>query len=369
VASLYPKQRSPFWYIEYRDPLNGKPRNESTKFRRDDREQTRKARQLCAQRTADELGIAHTRRGEDWESWVPAFLQTRYANPLTLLRAQAAWFALSTYFRAKQIGAPRVLGREQCMNYVAWRTSDEGRALGLRKAQHNTARVELQFLSAIMREAVLRGKATANPCLQLGIVRVQGKIKPEISDEQIEVIERQLLAEAGQYDYNEAMQTSWAIAMLHVCRLSETCVDLNNIDLGECTITFDTKGGRPQTKLLHPELVPLFERLKKERRRFAYDMPRNFSKKWKYFFNRCGFPELSFHSTRVTGVTRLRRMRVDPRVAQDYVGHSSVIVHRIYQRWRPDDHAAAVNALSRVPAVPANAGEPSSNERPRKRSN
>lgn len=342
MASLYPKKRSPFWYIRYADPLTGKPRDESTRLRCDSTEETRRARQRCAQHTANELSVP-ARRGEDWESWIDEFLIVHYANPLTLKRARAAWFNLVAYLRSKRIPAPRHLTREHCMNYLAWRTtSAEPRTFGLRKAKHNTARVELQFLSAIMREAVFRGKASANPVLQLGIGRAPGKIKPEMTEEQIKVIEARLLAEA-----NEAMQIAWDIAMLHVCRLRETCVPLEDVNLVERTITFHTKGGRSQTKLLHPKLIPLFRRLKNEGREFAYEMPNNWSKKWKYFFKRCGFPELSFHCTRVTGVNTLRRKGVDPRTARDYVGHSSVIVNRGYERWRPDDHAAAVSALSR----------------------
>jgi hypothetical protein len=346
VASLYPKKKSPFWWIAYTDPLTGKSRNESTKQRKDNTEETRKARQQCAQLTANELSIPRQgRRGDDW-AWVTAFLSAHYPNNLTLIRSKSAWFALQIYLRTKRIVSPRYLTREHCMDYIPWRLGELS-ALGLRKAKHNTARVELQFLSAIMREAVLRSRATANPCLQLGIKRAAGKIKPEITESQIRVIEKRLKTESGQYPYNEAMQIAWAIAIRHACRLTETCVAMADVDLRDGTITFRTKGGQNQTKLLHPELVALFRRLKREGRRVAYDMPDNWPKKWKYFFARCGLHDISFHSTRVSGVNILRRAGVDPRVTRDYVGHASTTVHRGYERWRPDDHAPAVKALSR----------------------
>jgi integrase len=112
-------------------------------------------------------------------------------------------------------------------------------------------------------------------------------------------------------------------------------VNLNDVDLEERTITFHVKGGKSQTKLLHPELISLFRRLKKEGRTHAYEQPKNWSKKWVYFFRRCGLPEHSFHSTRITGVNILRRKGVDPRTARDYVGHSSVIVNRGYEPLAP----------------------------------
>lgn len=347
MASIYPKQRSPFWYIRYTDSLTGKPRDESTKLRRDNTEQTRKARQLCAQHTANELAIPRISRGDGWE-WVEAFFVVHYPNELSRQRAISAWFNLSAYMKRSRIASPRLLTRENCMDYLSWRTtSEDGKRLGLRKAKHNTARVELQILSALMREAVIRRKAIANPCLQLGIGRVPGKIKPEITEPQIVVIEERLKAEAGEYEYNEDMQVAWDIAIRYARRLTETAVRLEDIDLDEMTITFRNKGGKNTTKLLHPELIPLFRRLKKEGKEFAHKMWPNWSKIWKYFFKRCGFPDLSHHSIRVTVVNKLRRERVDPRVTRDFVDHSSVIVHRGYERWRPDDHAPAVKALSR----------------------
>jgi integrase len=80
-------------------------------------------------------------------------------------------------------------------------------------------------------------------------------------------------------------------------------------------------------------------------------MPENFSKKWKVFFKKCGFANLSFHCTRVTCVTRLARAGVDLRIAMDYIGHSSTLVHRIYQRLKPADHGAAIRALASSPSA------------------
>lgn len=367
MASLYPKKKSPFWFIEYFDPSRGERRNESTKLRRDSREETRKARQMCAQRTADELAMPGRGCQNEWEPWVSNLLAARYKNPLTLLRARQCWFVLSAYFRAKGIASPRLLTRDQCIGYIAWRVSDETKAFGLRKAGHNTAVLELKFLSAIMREAVLSGKTNANPAAQLGIGRVPAKRKPEITRGQQKIIEARLKSERGKYDYNEDMQIAWEIAMRYARRLTETAVRLDDVDLAERTVIFRNKGGEMKTKLLHPELVPLFRRLKKEKREYAHRIWPNWSKIWKYFFKRCKLPDLSFHSIRVTVVNELRRKRVDRRVTREFVDHSSVIVHEGYERWRPDDQIDAVNALSRGVVVLGGGPARSSNAKRRKR--
>lgn len=347
MASIYPKERSPFWFIRYRDIRTGKTKDHSTKLRRDDSEQTRAARRQCAERTAQELSAPAPRSGDDWQ-WVEQFFVAHYENERSRDRARAAWFNLTAYFRSLGISSPGQLTREHCMNYKDWRlTSPETKAFGLREAQHNTARVELQHLSAVMREAVHRGKAASNPVLQLGIKRVAGKKKPEITPSEQRIVEKKLSME-GDRAYNEDMRIAWAIAMRYGRRLIETAVPLTDVNLEERTITFRTKGGEEKTKLLHPELVPLFRRLKKEKgRTHAHQLWPNWSKKWRYFFKRCGLPHLSHRSIRVTVVNELRRKGVDPRLAREYVDHSSVIIHETYERQRLDEQIAAARALGR----------------------
>jgi integrase len=358
MASLYRKEGSPFWYLRKRDPLTGRMLNRSTGFRADSEAETRKARQLRAEAEAKEFDIPRVQSGEEWVAWVPAFMQARYTsaelfpgNPVaTLTRVKNAWAALSTYFRAKGVRSARVLTRQHCVDYTSWRAGEDadGVAAGLRKVSKNTAIMELKFLSTIMREAVERGLAHANPCLQLGLRKVKPKIKPAITDDEVAAIEQALESDdEKRRPYNEAMRISWQIAILQVCRLRETCILLRDVNLQEGTITFRIKGGREHTAMLHPDLVPLFTALKKERRERAYDMPKGFSRKWQDFFSRHKMGHLTFHCTRVTGATRLRRAGVDMRVAMEYVGHSDKLVHQVYVRARKEDQLAAVLALSR----------------------
>jgi len=237
------------------------------------------------------------------------------------------------------------------MAYVPWRISEDARDQGLRKAVWNTALLELKILSMIMKEAVTRGLTTANPALQLGLKRAKGKEKPEISKDEIEKIETALNSDREKkLPFNEAMRIAWEIAMCQVVRLKETCVPLRRVNLAADTITFDIKGGREHTALLHPQLKPLFERLKAEGREYAFAMPAHWAKRWFYFFRRHKLGHLSFHCTRVTGVTRLRDAGVDERTAREFVGHSSALVHRTYVRGKKENQRPAVNALLRNPS-------------------
>lgn len=346
MASLYPHKRSSFWWMEWIDE-KGIRHNESTRLRVDDPAQTRKARALCAERTTNELRAPARSGGEHW-GWVEQFLKNRYLNNEgTRERMLAAWRSGAVFLRAHAIRNPRGFTRAEAMSYVPWRLGPEAKKAGLRVIKHNTALLELKALSVVMREAAVRGLAIANPCVQLGIRRDRGRIKPEITDEEVTIIEAALAA-SDKRKHIEAMRISWQIANAQGCRLSETCIRLADVDLQEGAITFRAKGGRDHTAALNPELVPLFTRLKREGGEFAFPLPPSFAKTWWSFLHRLGLKHLSFHCTRVTAVNRLRRAKVDVRVAKDFIGHSSTIIHQIYQRGRRAEQDAATAALSRA---------------------
>lgn len=322
--------------MEWVDPKTGDPLNRSTKYRRDSVEHTRRARLLCSQRTTDEL-TAPASTGQGWK-WVDAWLPLAFGGK-TLLRYRQAWFAFSTFLGTQRTVAPRQLEREQAELYLAWR-QDPPAESGVRKVCKNTALLDLKVVSRIMREAVHRKLAPANPFLQLGFKKDPVKARPDILPHEMKIILKALKKIP-----DDDMKVSWKIAMLYARRISETCVPLVDIDLKIGTITFRNKGGKFTTKLLHSELRPLVRKWKREGRAHSFKMPPNFSKKWSKFFDRIGLPHITFHSTRVRVATKLMEEGVDQRVAMDFIDHSSELVHQIYLRHRPDHQQAAVDAL------------------------
>lgn len=341
MASLYKKRRSPFWYMEWRDPKSGRPLNRSTKLRRDSVDHTRKAKQLRAQRTADELEapVSRSGGGESFK-WVEGWLRMTFKDK-TLSRYRGAWFAFSQFMTSdnRNITAPRQLQREEAEAYVAWRM-DPTPGSGVRAAVKNTALLDLKVVSRVMREAVHRKLAPANPFLQLGFKKDAVKPRPDILPHEMKIILKALKSVT-----DEDMLISWQIAMLYARRISETSLPLDDIDLDMGTITFRNKGGKFKTKLLHPELRPLVRKWKREGRTHTFKMPPNFSKKWGKFFDRIGLPHITFHSTRVRVATKLMEEGVDQRIVMDFIDHSSELVHRIYLRNRPSHQQAALDAL------------------------
>jgi integrase len=121
------------------------------------------------------------------------------------------------------------------------------------------------------------------------------------------------------------MQTVFEIA-LHPCwRLRETQMPLACIDFKEDKITFPSpKGGEDHafSASMHSALRPLFERLRKAKKKFTLEIPFQPSRRWQQFFIKVKLPHLCFHCLRVTYVNRLRRAGVPRDAAMRLVNHS-----------------------------------------------
>ncbi len=207
----------------------------------------------------------------------------------------------------------------------------------------------------ILHEAVERNLITGNPCVRLGLKRDRQKVKPELTAADCDMI-RAEIEKLDDGPLKEMFHLSFEIARHQGCRLMETQVNpMADVEiLGDRlgTITFRIKGGREFTTALHPNLIPLFRQLQKERRTTTWSTPEHkhpvwASSRWWKFMKRIGLKGKGacFHSTRVTVVTELARGNVHESKAQSFVGHASTTVHRIYQRLRPADLADCASAV------------------------
>jgi integrase len=249
-----------------------------------------------------------------------------------------AWSALATYLEFCDVISPAQVTYQMCIDYVAFRTGPPKKLLKARS--HNTALTELKVFSSIMQEALRRGFITANPCVRLGLKRKPAKVKSEITAEEQETIEKAL-------ETTEPwMRDCWLVAMRQGCRLSETGTPMRNIDLKSGTISFNAKGGRIHSAPIHDDLLPLARKAVREKRERLVELPQYPAKRWHTFFKKLGLPHLSFHSTRVTVVTRLARSGAPIYQTKAYVGHASDTVHAIYQRLAPVDVRHLGAALS-----------------------
>lgn len=347
MASLYKRPNSPFWWIKWREPSTLKSIRESTKFRIGIGQDYRRARELCANLTAKETKIVSRTKGENFDAWAESYVKARYANNSnTRQRNLDGLQSLLTYFDTLRVHHPRQVIRQHCIDFMGWRCTGLP-AKGLREVSHNTALLELKLFSVLMREALKRCYIQANPCTDLGFKQQSARPKPEISDAEIALIRAEInnpahfVQDSSKYAWPHILRVSFEIALHQGCRISETHMDVHrDVDLENRTIFFRAKGDKYYEAELNPALVPLFESLRKEGRKLTYERPKQrtmVSLYWHKFLKRIGLPHLSFHSTRVTFISRLERAGAPEHIVMKLVNHASTSVHRIYRRTRREE--------------------------------
>jgi integrase len=332
MASTYTRAGSPYFWIRYRTP-DGTWKGKSTGIRIDAPGGRRTAAVKAHLESARETDLRSSGHGTAMQQWVPNFLQEHYQarHPKTYLRYTEAWTALCVFLAENGVITAPQFSRQFAKQYPYWRIKPRD---GLKKVGWNTALFELKVMGVILQRAVERDEIVGNPCFKLGYKRERAKEKQAIT------IEDQLAIEAKLKELHapEWMLVSWAIAIRQGCRISETSVPLDKIDLlgKPPTITFKTKGDRVHIAPLHPELIPVIKRLKREKASHTCLLPPNAARTWHNWLQRkIGFKQYSIHSTRVTVVTRLAADNYSQPMIKDYVGHASTTVNDVYRKLKP----------------------------------
>jgi site-specific recombinase XerD len=371
MASLYKRAGSPYWWIQHNDGTG----KQSTKFRHDLAAETRKAKAMKAEWDLRETTDAPAKYHK-WE-WVMPWLSGRYSHsPNTASRMIGTWKTWLVFLSENKIFGPRNVTREHAMQYLQWRKSKghmNGRTRPGRPICHNSALLEIKTLSTVMKEAVTRGYVSFNPLYRLGLGKEPVKIKAACTDEHIAIIraaiaERKASAKTeNQRIVADALDASFEIAIRQGIRLHETHRPLSAFDIVNGTIELIAKGRKTETRALNPDLIPLIKKWQAEGRHETFKRPTNLGLAWWKFMNelRAKHPDMkrvSFHSTRVTVVTRLHDAGVPEAMCMELVGHASKTVHHVYVRSDPVKTRDSWNRMKLPPALaqmPSN-GEQSS---------
>ena len=357
-TSIYRRKDSPFWWVKYWCPQRLKWVAKSTGQRLNDPLGYKRAVAQARELSADAISAKALAPSSRWEKWVMPWLQMRHqSSPKTLVSETNRWEWIDSFMIEQRVYGPQGVTYQLGLDYMAWRTSQTKR-VSKRHPSHNTALAELRLLSRVMREAVRRGFITSNPLERMGIKKLRPAEKAEMTDTDIAKIRAALVEKEGHLPLKERWMTiSFEIALHQGCRISETSLPLSDIDLGARRITFHAKRAKVFTTTLHPGLVPLIQQLKASGAERTCVLPKLATRDWHLFLkgrlerNRQGIcPHLTFHSTRVTVITRMARAGVPIQQAMAYVGHADQTVHRIYQRLQADDLTRCTQALSFFPA-------------------
>jgi hypothetical protein len=334
MASIFTRERSPYFWIKTRD-VYGNWKNSSTGIRTDAPGGKRAATAKAHVESAAEPDLRAGRTGQALSDWVPRFLKDRYEarQPKAYQRYTDAWAALSIFLAEMRIATASQVTKRLAKQYPYWRIKPHD---GLNEVKWNTALFEIKLLGLVLEEAVERGQIIGNPCSRLGLKRERTKEKHAITPEHQALIESKL-KELKAPDW---MRVTWAIAIRQGCRISETSVPMDRIDLDGTppTITFHTKGDRMHTAPLHPELIPLIKKLKKAGNALTCILPKCPGRVWQnWLWRKLKLTQYSFHCTRVTVVTRLAAANHSQSMVKDYVGHASTTVNDVYRKLKPKD--------------------------------
>lgn len=362
MAWLFKRKGSAYWHIGFKK-ATGKPA-ESLRLRHDDPAQTREARDRLREANEDEKFV----KGDEqrFVKWMPEFLRLRYgSHPGNLKAFTNRWRALEPFLSSRKILFPKDLTGQAAWDYVVWRTGPKPREGGVRRAKKNTALHELKLLRMMMRHAIAMGWASRSPVEGVRIPWDDPKEKPEIEPEHLPVIMKALKERRPEF-----MTVMFKIAYFTGCRLNDTYLLLRHVDLDRKLIHFpEPKGKKPFTRPCPPELIPLFTELKRDttrQRAFEPDGPmRNMSARWLWLFRSIGLAQYSFHCTRVSYISRCIRAKLPETVTLRLVNHCSVLVNRLYQRFRGEDLREAADSIvfpsldaSENPGLPAATPEP-----------
>lgn len=350
-CQVYVRKGRPTYYLLYTDPHTQMRVCVSTPHRLDHAEGRRLATEM-AEDKAREIGLLKEQSpNERWETWVLPFLQKKYARQQkTLKRYSASWKYLMLYLQQNKVYEPRVLTPVQVRDYHSWRMEQKKRTG--RTVSHNTALLDIKALQVILQECVFRGWIRTNPCDRLGIGRMRGKEKLEITDEDMKTITAKLDEFVKENpEHYQWMRTAWEIARWQGCRVSETRINLKQqVNLRDGILTIYGKGRDGQSKeirtLIHPELKGFFEKMIKEKKQWTLEIPRMYGRDLWRFFQRIGMPHYSFHCTRVTVITKAARAGVPENHLMAYVGHGKTDVNRIYQKLKARDLGGVASAIS-----------------------
>lgn len=335
--SVYPRNKSPFYYISYTCPKRLKRVHEATPFRLDDPKGERKAYLLAAEKGEGATIMMSGAKVERFDVWVLPWLELQYRNsPKTKLRYKGAWLKWRDFLRQEaKVDVPRALSYEHVRRFHEWRTSQvkpSGRIVST-----NTALCDIKTMQAIMSEAIRRGFADDNPCKRIGINKDPARKAHRLTPEELALIEEKLpLWIAEKPEERSWMMTAYTIARYQGCRLRETRLNLKSqVDLRARQITFIAKGsnGKPHVfpTMMHEKVRPLLESLVAKKQAYSLEFPVCPSVYWRKFFDSVGLTNAWFHCLRSTVATELAVGGAPISLAMRYMGHAKEAIHQAYQ--------------------------------------
>jgi integrase len=347
MASLY--YRGDAIWINYKGE-DGRWHSKTTGYRKSNPGERRQAELLRDKQTLRERTERPTVHAAGWD-WVDSWVESRWGSSeaTTPKLYRSEWKTLQKWLVEIEVKGPATLRREQCQQYPQWRKKNN--------AEQNTAIGELKFLGQVMKEAVTRQLAQSNPAAALGLKKASPKENRTWTDKELAKVDAALLAQ----DKFGWMRVTFLLGRYQAARIGSCAVPLDCIDfkLKPKTIFYgDPKGGTEKafSQPIDPRLVPALAEIVKYRRSIGAltlcDIPDPDNNeippgvRWRRFLDSLGIKGVSHHDLRRTWITKAAISgRISESLACKFTNHSSLAVHRIYQKFSTEDMAEMLTRL------------------------
>ena len=337
MAYITRSKKSIYWDLRFRDLETGRWRSRSTRCRADDPKQTRAAQRMAEDASALEGKVGPDADGE-FAAWALDYIRRHYDRAASQKRYEAAWMRILEWARLRGIRHPGHVRYEHASDFMDWRVKGG--------ASHNTARLELKFLSFVLQEAMRRDLIQKNPIALAKVPRVPAKLKQDLDSADFQ---------KARAAFSERNTSPWMLTVFEIC--AHLGCRFREAELGRDDVDFETgviwltdskrKAGDPRKRFSVPIPPSLDKHLRGvflTRERTAPDLSWG-EHNTRFNVTLKAATGATSHSLRVAFVTRCHRAGLNESQAMRLVNHSTRLVHAVYSRLSVND---AREAAARV---------------------
>lgn len=330
----------------------GKWVGERTPWKVGDRAGEKKARQLAAQRTLEEMAAGNRTPSGEFADWVDAWLLQKYGSRKTTTYSIycTQWGWISRWLEERGYKHPQDITRESLSDYRAWRMPREG--VRRKGASINTILPEIRTFGRILKEAKLRGYCREVVTRDLGWKPEDRKEYEPWSNEEID---RALKASAGLPKKDQWIRAALILGAYQAARSAQIEVPLSAIDFDAGLIRWPKevmKGKkRDWVQPLDPRaaklLKPIVKARKAAKKKTLADRPTLYALRVRRWLDSkaIAIPKV-LHGLRATWITKAALAGIPEAVSRAYVHHAGEEVHRIYQRIKPAETGEFLSRIS-----------------------
>jgi hypothetical protein len=350
MASIYQRKDSKNLWVRFK--RNGKWVGERTPWLIGDRAGEKKARQLAAKKTLEEMAQGKRTASGNFSDWVEAWIMEQHASKKTATYGiySQQWGMIADWLEERGYKHPQDVTRESLSDYKEWRKHREG--VRRKGAGMNTIIPEVRTLGRVLKEAKIRGY-----CSEVVTEKLGWSTDDRIEYEPWTDGEIHLALEKSKSLPKELqwIRVALILGTYQAIRSGQIRAPLSAFDFQQKMIFWPKsvmKGKKrdwvqPMDARMIPLLQPIVEERRKARKTTLAERPELYALKVRRWLDSegIGIPK-QLHGLRATWITKAALSGVPEAVAMAFVHHAGSEVHRIYQRVKPGQTAEFLKQIS-----------------------